>query len=143
MRVPGWIAVAAWALIITGAATPAAEPTAVKPTKQYSGSVDDEALQKLAPEEGVIADTKTFTKLWKAWKVAEKVPEVDFKKQLVLVQTTSGSRLNIIARLTEDGDLKVIGMATADFGPGFRYQIFIVSREGVKTVNGKQLPKDE
>jgi hypothetical protein len=43
---------------------------------------------------------------------------------------------------------EVIGMrlhdcaATADFGPGFRYVIATVSREGVKKVNGKDLPKE-
>jgi hypothetical protein len=33
-------------------------------------------------------------------------------------------------------------MATRDLRPGFRYVIATVSREGVKTVNGKQLPKE-
>jgi hypothetical protein len=117
--------------------------TDVKPSKQYMGSVDDEALLKLAPENGFIGDAKTFAKLWKAWKVGPKIPDVGFKKELVVLATTSGSRINLMVRLTEEGDLKVIGLATADFGPGFRYQIFVVPRAGVKTVNGKELPAGE
>jgi hypothetical protein len=36
--------------------------------------------------------------------------------------------------------LKVLALATRDLRPGFRYQILVVPREGVKTVNGKLLP---
>ena len=34
------------------------------------------------------------------------------------------------------------GIATSDFGPGFRYVMGTVPREGVKTVNKKDLPKE-
>jgi hypothetical protein len=141
MRTYTLIAIAAGLLLAAGAAMAAA--TDVKPTNKWSGSVDDEALLKEAPKQGFIADEKTFTKVWKAWKVGDKVPTIDFKKELAVFETTSGSRLNVNARLTEDGDLKVLGLATRDLVPGFRYQILIVPREGVKTVNGKPLPKDE
>ena len=33
----------------------------------------------------------------------------------------------------------MLGAATSDLAPGFRYVIATVSREGVKTVNGKEL----
>jgi hypothetical protein len=115
----------------------------VKATQEWSGSVENEALQKEAPSDGLITDPKTFTKLWQAWKVGGKMPAVNFKKELALVATTSGSRLNTTARLTAAGDLKVLSMATLDFAPGFRYQIVLVPRDGVKTVNGKPLAKDK
>jgi hypothetical protein len=118
-----------------------AAPTAVKPTHTWKGSVTDEKLQKDKPENGVITDAKTFEKLIKAWKVAEKVPEVDFTKEVVFVDTTVGSLLNLSASLDEKGDLKVLGLGTSDFGEGFRYVILSLPREGVKTVNGKALPK--
>jgi hypothetical protein len=131
-------------LLLVGAARPEeATGKELKPTRQWSGSVDDEALQKQAPQQGFITDTKAFTKLWRAWKVGEKVEAVDFTKELVLVATTSGSRLDTTARLTAEGDLRVLSMATADFMPGFRYQIVLVPRESVKTVNGKRLAKDQ
>jgi hypothetical protein len=129
-------------LLLAGAARPE-KPLAkeVKPTQEWGGSLEDEALQKEAPPEGLITDNKTFTKLWRGWKVGGRMPAVNFKSELALVATTSGSRLNTTARLTADGDLKVLSMATLDFLPGFRYQILIVPREGVKTVNGKPLAK--
>ncbi len=114
----------------------------VKPTQEWKGSVATDALKSLRPATGIITDKETFAKLWKEWKVGHKEPTIDFKKELVAVETTSGSKLSIAAQLTPEGDLKVNGIATADFGPGFRYQIVVLPREGVKTVNGKALPKE-
>jgi hypothetical protein len=105
------------------------------------GSIDDEKLAKEMPENGVITNAKDFEKLVKAWKVADQVPDVDFDKEIVLVGTTEGSKLTLNAALDEKGDLKVLGLATRDLRPGFRYVIISVPREGVKTVNGKDLPK--
>jgi hypothetical protein len=113
-----------------------------EPKKEWSGSLDDEALQKEAPADGFIADAKAFAKLWKAWKLGDKVPDVDFKKNLAVVATTVGSKLNVTTKLGDNGDLKVLALATRDLRPGFRYQIVLVPRDGVKTVNGKELPKD-
>jgi hypothetical protein len=117
-----------------------AQPKAVKLTNKWMGSVDDVALKKGVPE--VITNEKAFEKVWKAWKVGAKLPKVDFTKEIVLVGTTSGSRLNLSARLDDKGDLQIIGFGTADFGPGFRYVLGTVPRAGVKTVNKKELPKE-
>jgi hypothetical protein len=126
-----------------GRAQPGAkEAKEVRFTNQWTGSVDDESLKKKAPESGVITGAKAFGELFRAWKVRDKVPEVDFAKVLVLVQTTSGSNISIKPRLTKDGNLQVLGLATLDFAPGFRYQIMVIPREGVRTVNGKALPRD-
>jgi hypothetical protein len=117
-----------------------AEKKAVKLEKEWKGAVEDEALAKDTP--AFLSDTKALEKLWKAWKIEGKAPAVDFKKELVIVATTSGSRLRLSATLDDKGNLDVLGMATRDLRPGFRYVIATVSREGVKTVNGKQLPKE-
>jgi hypothetical protein len=107
-------------------------------TKEWKGSVEDADLAKAAPE--FVTDAKAFAKLWKKWGVEGKVPKVDFKKEIVIVSTTSGSRLSLSARLDDQGNLEVLGIATSDFGPGFRYAMATVPRAGVKTVNGKELP---
>jgi hypothetical protein len=117
-----------------------AQPKAVKLTNKWMGSVDDVALKKGVPE--VIVSEKTLEKVWKSWKVGAKMPKIDFTKEIVLVGTTSGSRLNLSARLDDKGDLQIIGFGTADFGPGFRYVLGTVPRAGVKTVNKKELPKE-
>jgi hypothetical protein len=120
----------------------AAQDKALKPLREWRGSVADEALAKNAPANHVIADEKTFARVWQAWEPGKKIPEVDFKKQLVLVATTRGSRLNVGARLAEGGDLKVAAIATRDLRPGFRYHFIVIPHEGVQSVNGTKLGRD-
>jgi hypothetical protein len=114
-----------------------ADKKEVSQTKEWKGSVDDADLAKDVPD--YVADVKAFAKLWKKWGIEGKVPKVDFKNEIVIVSTTSGSRLSLSARLDDQGDLEVVGIATSDFGPGFRYAMETVPRKGVKTVNGKKL----
>lgn len=116
-----------------------AETKEVRASKQWTGSVEDAELAKEAPE--LITNANELEKLWKSWKLKDKVPEVDFDKQLIVVTTTVGSKVSLTASLDDEGDLKVTGVATSDFGPGFRYVIATLSRDGVKTVNGKGLKK--
>ena len=125
------------ALVALLAAPALAGKTAVKTTKEWAGSVADAELSKDAPD--FVSDAKALEKLWKKWGIEGKVPEVDFRKEIVIVATTVGSRLSLSARLNDKGDLEVLGIATRDIRPGFRYVLATVSREGVKTVNGKEL----
>jgi hypothetical protein len=117
-----------------------AEKKAVKLEKEWKGSVENEALAKDAP--AVLVDAKALEQLWKAWHIEEKVPVVDFQKQVIILTTTSGSKLRLLASLDDKGNLDVLGMATRDLRPGFRYVMATVSREGIKTVNGKKLPQE-
>jgi hypothetical protein len=116
----------------------AAQENRVEITRKWSGSVeDDKAIQ---PE--CITTSKGLEAVWKAWKVKGGVPKVDFSKHLVVAVYSPGSRLNLArATLDDQGDLKVVGLGTRDIRPGFRYVLGVVSREGVKTVNKKALPK--
>jgi len=134
-----WLSLAAVMFLAAGVAV--AAPTRLKVTNTWMGSIDDEKLAKEMPDNGVITNAKDFAKLVKAWKVAEEAPEVNFDKEIVLVARTAGSKLTLKASLDEKGDLKALGLATRDLRPGFRYVIISVPEEGVKTVNGKGLPK--
>lgn len=108
---------------------------------KWNGSVDDENLMKEAPE--VFTNAKAFAKTWQSWKVKGDMPKVDFGKHLLVGVYSRGSRLNIAgATLDETGNLSVLGFGTRDLRPGFRYVLGTVSRDGVKTVNGKALPKE-
>ncbi len=124
------LAVLAWSIPAVGEMVP--------PIKEWKGSVEDVALLKDTPT--VIADSKALEKLWKDWKVADKPSDIDFTKELVVITTSRGSQLRLLANLDE-GNLQVSGLGTRDLRPGFRYVIATVSRKGVKTVNGKELPK--
>ena len=136
-RLVGLVAMAAVVLFSSDAL---AQRKAVKPNKEWTGSVEDEKLAKGAPE--CITSAKGLQKLWKAWKLPDKAPEVNFTKEIVILTTTEGSKLKLFAALDEKGNLRVGGLGTRDLRPGFRYVIATVSKEGVKTVNGKELPKE-
>jgi len=118
---------------------PKKEPA--KLTVDIFASHEDEKLVKEMPENGVIVSAKGWEKLAKAWGIKEPA-KVDFDKEILVVATTVGSKLNLSTKLDDKGDLKVLGLATRDLRPGFRYAIKSVSKEGVKTVNGKALPKE-
>jgi hypothetical protein len=114
-----------------------AEQEAVVPSREWTGSIEDPTIVSAAPE--IIFSAKEFEALWLAWKLPGPVPEVDFSSYLVAVQTTAGSRLRLSAVLEDNGNLIVLGLATRDLRPGFRYVIAVLSRTGVKTVNEKEL----
>jgi hypothetical protein len=108
-------------------------------SKQWSGSVEDE--KAIQPE--CIITAKGLEAVWKAWKIEGDVPKVDFTKDIVVAVYSTGSKLNMAgANLDDTGDLAVLGFGTRDIRPGFRYVLGVVSREGVKTVNRKALPKE-
>jgi hypothetical protein len=107
--------------------------------KKWSGSVKDENLPK--PE--CITTAMGLEAVWKAWNAKGEVPKVDFTKDMVVAVYSSGSKLNMAgASLDDKGNLEVLGFGTRDIRPGFRYVLGVVSREGVKTVNKKKLPKE-
>jgi hypothetical protein len=123
-------------LTLTG---PADAAKKLKVSQLGRGSVANEKLQKAAPKGGVITDRKALAELWKAWKVSDAAPAVDFRKELVLVATTRGGKLLPLNATLAEGDLKFAAAATRDLRPGFRYVIGSVARAGVRTVNGKKL----
>ena len=131
-------AVLAGSAFIAGASQAAAQKKKVEITKKWSGSVENEKAIK--PE--CITSAKGLEAVWKAWKVDGDVPKVDFSKDMVVGVYSVGSKLNMAgATLDDNGDLTVLGVGTRDIRPGFRYVLGVVSREGVKTVNKKDLPK--
>jgi hypothetical protein len=130
-------------LLAAGVALAADDPSKeLKPTNTWSGSVEDEKLIREVPKSGCITTAKGFEKLVKAWKVADKTPEVDFDKEIVLVSTTPGSKLALRVVRDDKGNVTVLGTATGEEKPGFRYVIVTVPKEGLMTVNGKALPKE-
>jgi len=141
MSRPSWlVCLLALALVVLFTSAAPAQKAPVKPIKEWAGSVEDENLAKGAPE--VITSAKGLEDLWKSWKLADKAPQVDFTKEIVILTTTRGSRIKLFATLDEKGNLMVGSLGTSDLRPGFRYVIATVSKEGVKTVNGKELSKE-
>jgi len=118
---------------------------AVKPLKEWKGTLKDEALRKEAPTQvashiGYLTDAKAWEKLWKAWRDKEELPKVDFAKELVLVVTVSGPNQAIVGiGLDGEGDLTLGVGSTKVGGPGFGYYLAVVPRKGVKTIDGKPI----
>jgi hypothetical protein len=117
----------------------------LEPAKEIKGSLfDNKDLPKLkeAPASGVVTDEKEFAKLWGSWRAGDPLPKVDFKKQLVYVVAKEGGFTKIIGgfKLTDQGDLQPFFAFSEAAGPGFIFKMFVLDREGVKTVNGKALP---
>ncbi len=117
----------------------AAQKKKVEIGMKWNGSVDDEKAQK--PD--AITSVKGLAAVWKAWKIDGDAPKIDFDKNIVVAVYSVGSKLNIAsANLDEKGNLDVVGFGTRDIRPGFRYVLGVVPKDGVKTVNGKELPKE-
>ena len=130
-----WFAIAltAFLSIITLAAAAEVESTAT-----WSGKVQDATLRKVAPAAGFIGDAETWQRLWTTWRPGEDVPEVDFAAELVLVGTVSGPNLVMMRPTVGDqADVSFVVGGTRMAGPGFGYKLIKISRQGVKTVNGK------
>jgi hypothetical protein len=135
-------ALAGAALLAPGAAAQGKKGTRVVPARFWSGVNRDEALKKEAPKSGLVTDAKAFEKLWKAWRKDEKVPEIDFKKQFVVVGLASGPNRPFVNATLDEGDLKLGWGQTLIGGPGFGYGLAAFDRKGVKTVNGKVIGKE-
>ncbi len=116
-------------------AQPEAKP--LKPSQEWKGSNEEEGLAKNAPE--FISSSIEMEKIWKLWNLGTKVPKIDFTKEILMVATTRGSQLRLSASLDNKGNVQNLGIATRDLRPGFRYMIIAISKEGVKTINGKPL----
>jgi hypothetical protein len=112
----------------------------VKLLQTWQAKLKDETLKKAAPASGFLANAKDFEALWKAWRPDEKVPAVDFKQNLVLVGLADGPNQAGIRATLDDGNLKVLVQQTLIGGPGFGYQLAVVPRAGIKTINGKDVP---
>lgn len=124
----------------------------LKGQQSWDGTIADAKLLKDAPANGkalqgaagFVTDQAAWAKLWKAWRGEQKVPTVDFTKDLVLVFTLGGPNKisSPTLRLNDQGDLKADAAATLIGGDGFCYKFVVISRAGIKTINGTALKKD-
>jgi hypothetical protein len=117
-----------------------AAPKSVKPNREWTGLVADEALKKLAPVDGYVLDAKEFDKLWKAWSKDEKVPTIDFAKEVVIVTLATGPNEPTIKATLDDGKLQIKAGQALVAGKGFGYSLATFDRKGITTVRNKKLP---
>ena len=120
------------------------KPTPIKAEQSWDGEIKIE-LRKDAPKDGFVADKDAWAKLWKTYRGDEKLPDVDFTKELVLVAVNSDpNRISLGASLDKNGDVRVLVTSTlvAYTNPTTcRYQFVRIKRDGIKTVGGKPIEK--
>lgn len=136
-----YLFVVAFASLSMSSALGQQRPEFLEPSEQWTGVLRDEALEASRPEGNLIADEKAWTELWQAWRPDEDVPEVDFAASIVFVGTVAGpNRTLFSASRAADGELKVMLGGTKIGGPGFGYLLAVLSRDGLKSYQGKPLP---
>jgi dienelactone hydrolase len=115
-------------------------PENVAVLQSWNGKLAENTLRDQAPATGFVLEAATWSKLWQAWHKGEEIPVVDFSNQLVLVFTADGpNSVGCVPTHDGQGNVRAEAMATLMGGPGFGYLLQCVSREGVKTINGKFL----
>lgn len=107
----------------------------IKPLKEWRGRVAP-ALQWTHPARGFPVNQEEVDRLWAAWQISDK-PTVDFQTQLLLVGTCTCSHITLHPRLDDQGDLTVGVTMTKDLTEDAAYVIFLVPRQGVRTIKGK------
>jgi hypothetical protein len=121
------------------------KPTPLKLVRTWSGEVKLD-VAKDAPKDGFVTENETFGKFWKAFRGDEKVPEIDFTKELVLVAVGKDpNKLGIGATLDDKGNLKVLVRSTlvAYQNPTTAaYQFGTVPRPLVRLPEGIQVQRD-
>jgi RNA polymerase sigma factor (sigma-70 family) len=118
-----------------------ATPAAGRATKEWAGRLADGELEKEMPVDGFITTKEDFAKLWGAWMGKEKLPEINFDKELVLVATFSKGRVFEILLIVGKGDAKAVVGRKAEEVQGFTFLIAVFNREGIKTIDGKPIKK--
>jgi hypothetical protein len=145
------VALVCVALISDARQVPTEKQKAEKKTKAvpvvvaWRGKVKVE-LRKEAPKTGYVADSKSWEKLWKAWRGKEEVPHVNFKEAIILVGVnTDLNRITIHPEIDDKGDLRVGGVRTFAFyfdPKECNYHIVLIMRRGIKTIEGKEIGKE-
>jgi hypothetical protein len=119
-----------------------AEDKQVTVVRSWRGILDEKKLTEVAPAKGYLTSQAEWEKVWKAWRKDERLPEVDFKKHLVLVDLGGRYPVGHEVRVTDEGDLKVQLLAGVPGKPGYGYGIAVIERKGIKTIKGKAIKQD-
>jgi len=107
---------------------------------EWSGRVSDQKLRVAAAEgHHVVQDPMVWESIWKTWNGEEKLPEIDFKADLLLVFTSSGPNQVCLKLYVSNGNVNGTVGQTLIGGPGFGYRILQVPRRDVTSFFGKPI----
>lgn len=115
------------------------EKKSLKPTQRWAGKINDDKKKEAAPKSGYLTKQEDLEKLWEAWGLKDKAPKLDFAKQMVFVNMSSGPNAISTSYTLTKGNLTAKSAQTLIAGPGFGYGIDVLDREGIKTYMGKPI----
>jgi hypothetical protein len=98
--------------------------------------------QRIEPACGRILTCQAdFERAGRTWRAEEPLPGIDFSSHFVLAYTGDGPNgFHIhLSGPDESGDLRVEVMVTERYGPGFCYLLAVLSRAGIRSINGQPL----
>ncbi len=108
--------------------------------KQWTGFLPNGAPSINLPEKGYVNDEETWNELWHAWRPMEKLPEVNFQNEIVLVGALPNA-LRVYVRALKTADGKVTFTVNGSGSTkGLSYSFAKVMRTGLITINGERLP---
>ena len=112
----------------------------LKPAAEWAGVVWDLKLKAAAPEaDYVISDAASWAKLWDTWRGKEKLPEVNFKEELLFVFTALGPNVPCLELYRSGSNVCGTVGRTVKGGPGFGYRIVKLPRKGISTFFGQPI----
>jgi uncharacterized protein (TIGR03067 family) len=112
-------------------------------TKSWEGQREDVTLEKEAPASRAVGNKEDFAALWKAWMGKDKLPEIDFEKEFVVILTSKTFVINSVALQVEQGHAYAVPVRKKDEKrevKGLAFAMGVFPREGITTFNGKPLP---
>ena len=114
----------------------APEVTPTDVLEVYTGYIEDGDYQSEDSRHDFIVDQTAFDELWLDWNPAEVAPEIDFDQHMVVVATVPGpNQIMMQPTLDANGNLMLKAASTRMGGSGFSYEIQIIPREGIESVN--------
>ncbi len=94
----------------------------------------------------IVSNKEEWARVWKKFRENEKLPEIDFSKELVLIIQDSIGEIDCHQKDPDNrGNLSTGNFLLAcSFHPlgGCGYEFRAISRAGIKTINGKPIRKD-
>lgn len=114
------------------------------PIKQkWDGSGLSNDLKAAAPDKEFIADQASWKKIWTAWRGSEKLPTVDFRKEVIIFCITQYPNRCSMTLTLKGNKLQTKAMSTliGSRQAKFNYQLVLLNRAGIKAINDEPLSK--
>ena len=139
IRMTSALVLLAWAGIAPLSSGEPPKKAPVRPVVSWKGVVEDGARRDKI-RASVVTDQANLKSLWAALGKGGEVPDVDFGRAFVVVQTSGDQILSIDFEVDDKGNLTGgKGTAAELKGKGFSYFVGVFMRDGAKSYDGKPI----